>query len=388
MRISTRLAVSCLLLPALASVALASGPPSLRVVHPADGSILDTRRPMIEICLSGGGEAARGTLEAALDGEAIAPGFAWSGDCATWTPAADWHGFGKRHAWSDPPYEMEGWTAELRDGDHEFVASVAAPSGEKVTARAGFRVETTRKAASLAVGFPRISLRGFEGPFAPVNLLEARFGSQRAATIAKEDGVLRYTDKALTIGGVSTRLAEAGDAGETETSLWRFLAGSREGYGYRTGDVAFVAPFHGTSVFFSDLDAYDGPFSPADEVLLDRFQDSIRVGSAFEGGIAFRISRSITLDAGYEQAAVYPHWIFWEAAGSGLVHGIALGIADGVSRQVAKRAPRAAPVVSFLLRNGISYAIHHQRRYEVNWPFGGDPGLVYDGYKLSLTFTY
>jgi hypothetical protein len=323
-----------------------------------------------------------------LDGETIAAGFAWSGDCATWTPSAEWHGFGKRHAWSDAPYEMEGWTAELRDGDHAFEASVAAPSGEKIEARASFRVETTRKAASLAVGFPRMSLRGFEGPFAPVNLLEARFGRERAATIAKDEGVLRYTSKALTIAGVSTRLAEAGDAGETETSLWRFLAGSREGYGYRTGDVAFVAPFHGTSVFFSDLDAYDGPFSPADEVLLERFQDSVRVGSAFEGGIAFRVSRSITLDAGYEQMAVYPHWVFWEAAGSGLVHGIALGIADGVSRQVAKRAPRAAPVVSFLLRNGISYAIHHQRRYEVNWPFGGDPGLIYEGYKVSLTFTY
>src|SRR4029077_2776687 len=100
------------------------------------------------------------------------------------------------------------------------------------------------------------------------------------------------------------------------------------------------------------------------------------------------ISRSITLDAGYEEIAVYPHYVFWPAAGSGLVHGIALAVGDRVSKQVAKTSLRAAPIVSFILRNGISYAIYHQRRSEVNWPFGGGPGLIYQGIKVSFTFTY
>jgi hypothetical protein len=366
----------------------ATAPLVIRVESPAEGSILSTRQPWIRICVSGGDDTTRSTLKASLDGETISRGISWSGDCAQWSPSEGWFGMEPRHSWSDPPYEEDGWTAGMRDGAHELVASVSGPTGEEVAVRAHFRIETKHRAASLGVGFAKMSLEGFDGPFAPTNLLEARFGSQRVSTIAKDAGVVRYTDKAISIGGTSTRLAEAGDPGETETSLWRFMAGRRRGYGYRMGDVAFIAPYQGTSIFFDDFDAYHGPFDPSDALALEPFDGHTRVGSAFEGGIAFGINRSITLDAGFEEVAVYPHYIFWPALGSGVVHGIALGIADGLSRQVARTAPRAAPIVSFILRNGISYALYHQRRSDVNWPFGGGPGLIYKGFKVSFTFTY
>jgi hypothetical protein len=365
-----------------------SDPLSIRVESPADGSILSTRYPSIRVCVSGGDEATRATFKATLDGETISGGFKWSEDCAQWSPHDGWVGLGKRHSWSDPPCVEEGWTAGMRDGGHDFVASVSGPAGVEAAVETHFRIETKHKAVSLGVGFPKMSLEGFDGSFAPTNLLETRFGSQRVSTIAKDAGVVRYTDKAISIGGISTRLADAGDPGETETSLWRFMAGQRKGYGYRAGDTAFIAPYQGTSIFFADSDAYDGPFNPADELALEPFDGHTRVGAAFEGGIAFGINRSITLDAGFEETAVYPHYVFWEALGSGVVHGIALSVADGVSRQVARKAPRAAPIVSFLLRNGISYVIYHQRRSEVNWPFGGGPGLIYEGFKVSFTFTY
>jgi hypothetical protein len=276
----------------------------------------------------------------------------------------------------------------MREGGHDFVASVSGPAGEEVVVKSHFRVETKHMAVSLAAGFADMSLEGFDGPFASTNLLEARFGPRSVSTIAKDARVARYTEKAISIGGISTRLADAGIRAKTETSLWRFMAGKREGYGYRIGDTAFIAPYQGTSVFFDDFDVYDGPFTPADEAAIDPFDGHTRVGSAFEGGIAFGINSSITLDIGFDETAVYPHYVFWPAVGSGLVHAIALGVADGVSQQVARASPRAAPIVSFLLRNAISYAIYHQRRSEVNWPFGGEAGLIYKGFKTSFTFTY
>jgi hypothetical protein len=378
------IATSGLVVPALA----AESQPSLRVESPTAGSILNSRQPTIRVCIAGGNEATRRTLTASLDGETIASGFSWSGECGDWRPHDGWIGFGKHHAWSDPPYEEAGWTAGMRDGTHHFVASVTGPDGKTVTVETQFRIETEHMGVSLGIGFPNMSLEGFSGSFAPVNLLEARFGPQRVSTLARDVSVVQYSDKALSIGGISTHLADGGDPGETETSLRRFMAGRRQGYGYRTGDVAFVAPYSGTSVFFATFDAYEGPVTAADVLALEPFDDHTRVGAGFEGGISFGINRSITLDAGFEETAVYPHWVFWEALGSGLVHGIALGVADGVSRQVARKSPRAAPIVSFLLRNGISYVIYHQRRSEVNWPFGGGPGLIYEGFKVSFTFTY
>ncbi|HEX6850857.1 MAG TPA: hypothetical protein VF139_05560 [Candidatus Polarisedimenticolaceae bacterium] len=375
-------------------LALAAGPeaapvpPALRVESPVDGAVLTTRQPQLRICAYGGDDRTRASFVATLDGETITARFEWSGDCAHWTPSDGWLGLDERHAWSDPPYEEEGWTAGMRDGSHDLEVSVTFASGERIVERSRFRVETRRRAASLAIGFPKVSLDGFEGPFAPTRQVEARFGALRVSTLAKDAGVLKYRDKALSIGGISTRLGDEGDPGETETSLWRFALGRRRGYGYRTGDAGFLAPYHGTSMFLADADAYDGPFDPADVLAFAPFDGGVRVGTGFEGGIALGLSRSITLDAGYEQSAVYPHYVFWEALGSGLVHGVALHVADGISRQVARTAPRAAPIVSFLLRNGISYVIHHQRRSEVNWPFGGGAGLIDEGFKVSFTFTY
>jgi hypothetical protein len=106
--------------------------------------------------------------------------------------------------------------AGMRDGGHRFVASVSGPSVGEVGVETHFRIETEHMAVSLGVGFPKMSLEGFDGAFAPVNLLEARFGPQRVSTIAKDAGVVRFTDKAISIGGVSTRLANSGDPGETE----------------------------------------------------------------------------------------------------------------------------------------------------------------------------
>jgi len=366
----------------------APAPLVIRIEQPADASIVSSRQPAIRVCVQGDVARARESFRVTLDGESIASDFDWSDDCARWTPPDRWYGFDKRHSWSDPPYKQDGWTVGLRDGGHELVASVSGPTGEAVVVRSHFQVETKRMAASLAVGSVDASLEGFDGPFASTNLLEARFGPRRVSTIAKDAGVVRYTERAISIGGISTRLADAGDPGETETSLWRFMAGHREGYGYRIGETAFIAPYHGTSVFFDDFDAYDGPFTPADQAALEPFNGHTRVGTVFEGGVAFGLNRSITLDLGFEETAVYPHFVFWPALGGGAVHGIALGVADGVSRQVARTAPRAAPIVSFLLRNGISYVVYHQRRSEVNWPFGGNPGLIYKGVKLSFTFTY
>jgi hypothetical protein len=169
--------------------------------------------------------------------------------------------------------------AGMRDGTHHFEASVSGPTGEEIVVRSHFRVETEQTAVSVGVGFPKMSLEGFDGSFASANLLEARFGPQRVSTIVRDAGVVRYTDKALSIGGVSTRLADAGDPGETETTLWRFMAGRRKGYGYRTGDVAFIAPYQGNSAFFDDFDAYDGPYTAADQLALEPFNGHTRVGT-------------------------------------------------------------------------------------------------------------
>lgn len=355
---------------------------------PRDQSVIHSRDPVLKICVLGGDEKTRSSLKATLDGEEITKAIRWHGECAEWHPGDEESFLGEHHAWGGRRFEEEGWLPELREGSHLFEASITDPSGTALSARSQFRVETERVAISLGAGFPKLSLDEFDGRFAPVSLLEGRFGHQRVWTLTRSPGLVRYKSSFFSLGAVSTQLAEDAEPGETETTLWRGALGDRKGYGYRTSPNGFVAPYHGTSALLAHVDVADPPTDRSDAQALERFENNVSVATAFEGGVAFGIGRSITLDAGYEQMIVYPNWVVFPAVGGGIVHGVALGVADVISRHVARDAPRAAPIVSFLLRNAISLAIYNQRRREVNWPFGGGPGILHEGFKTSFTYTF
>jgi hypothetical protein len=363
------------------------GPPSIRIETPPDGSAIHTREPVIEVCVTGADEQMRASLKAFLDGEEITKAVRWKGQCAEWQPRDESWFVGKHHAWGEKPFDEDGWVPELREGLHEFEASVTAPSGGS-HAKSKFRVETESHTATLGAGFPSMKLDGFDGRFAPVNLLEARFGRQQAWGLSRSRDVLRYKSSYFTVGAISTELAEEADPGETETTHWRGGLGERKGYGYRIGDNAFIAPYHGTTGLIAHLDVEDPPADPGDAHALETFDGSTNVATAFEGGFALGLSRSMTLDVGYEQMVAYPNWVVFPAVGAGVVHGIALHMADRIARHVARDSPRAAPIVSFILRNAISFAIYNQRRREVNWPFGGDPGVLTEGAKVSFTYSF
>jgi len=106
-------------------------PLAIRVEHPADGSVLHTRQPRIRVCVSGSDEATRFDAPRHTRRRDDLARFQWSGECAEWRPSDGWVGLCKRHSWSDPPYEEEGWTAELRDGEHHFEVRVSGPLGAR-----------------------------------------------------------------------------------------------------------------------------------------------------------------------------------------------------------------------------------------------------------------
>lgn len=386
------------ILGAAAAVALGGGSTSAstieeiegpRIENPRGGAILASAVPVIRICIGGhtGAEKPPG-VRATLDGADITGEIRWSGECGAWRASdADWRKAVPRPG-RPAPVDFDAWQWRLSEGRHTLEVVGPDPSGNEVRKSARFEVRTRRHFTGLDLGIPDVSLIGFQEPFAPLGSLDLRLGHVRWWEDAGRKGLVSYGSSFLSVGAASSALAGGGGSGDIGTTFWKGAAGRRRAYGYRIGDNRFVAPYHGTSAFFGEL-SVDGPVTnPDDASEISPFDGHTRVGTSFEGGVHFQIGPSFGFDVGYEQTAVYPHWLFWKALGSGAIHGLALCGTDKIAAEIAKVSPRTAPIFAFLVKNAISYALYHQRKGEVNWPFSSGDALFYEGVKLNFAFSY
>ncbi len=189
--------------------------------------------------------------------------------------------------------------------------------------------------------------------------------------------------------------------GEMKSSLWRFGFANRSGYGYRFHDIS-ILPYFGSGFVWSKLDMIDYPAKTyiltnppltietarSDTDLLNRFHDFPRFGTLSEGGVRIEVASFASLDFGYEAAVIFPRHLFWKQIGSFIIEESAIGVLNHFIGEVADSSPYAAPVVNFLLKNGLSYAFYSLKKTNMNWPFSTESPLTYEIFKFGLTFTF
>jgi hypothetical protein len=121
---------------------------------------------------------------------------------------------------------------------------------------------------------------------------------------------------------------------------------------------------------------------------MDRFGDSFRFGTKFEGGVRMMLGTHVELGAGYERSLIFPRWLFWKWAGSELLESAVLGMVDEFVDEIRERTPVAAPIVSFVLKNGVSYFVYELRKEDMNYPFTTEDPILSDSYTFSLAFVF
>jgi hypothetical protein len=52
------------------------------------------------------------------------------------------------------------------------------------------------------------------------------------------------------------------------------------------------------------------------------------------------------------------------------------------------RSPYAGPIVHFVLKNALSYGFYELRKKHMNWPVQTVAPLMYENYKVGLTFAF
>ncbi len=244
-----------------------------------------------------------------------------------------------------------------------------------------------RPTIGLSYGFTATRLKNLSQTFADPRMLELKLGSLSQDSLSRDESIVSYDFHYLSIADISNDLGNKGSGGELNADLWRVGPMWEKGYGYALGPSSLIG-FNGNGLAWSRLDIKDGIISAADSGLLMPFDETIRFGTKTEGGIVFRIVPLVAVTAGYERSMVFPAHQFWKWLGSGALEVIGQGLIDKFVERILESSPAAAPIVSFALKNGFSYAFYELRKDKMNYPFDSSPPLMNDSYKVGVTFVF
>jgi hypothetical protein len=258
-----------------------------------------------------------------------------------------------------------------------------------------------RPSIELSYGLPQLGIKSLNTDFIKPGAAELRLGYSTLREY--DDYVIKYRNRFVFLGNFTKDLSNSpDDAIKLNVNIWRFGVGWLEGYGYQIGKSAII-PYTSNSFVWTRLElgkyyVYDPTSSlglevnskiiKEDDNTLKLFNDSFRFGTMTEGGIRIRFIPLISVNAGYERAIVFPRHLFWKHVGSMAIEWAGIGAIDFFVREVMDESPAAGPIISFILKNGLSYGMYQLRREKMNWPFDSAEPLTLDTWRFGLTFTF
>jgi hypothetical protein len=136
------------------------------------------------------------------------------------------------------------------------------------------------------------------------------------------------------------------------------------------------------------MDMQSTPASAADVATTDLFNKDVRFGNSFQGGIQFKFMYSTAIDVSYERSIVYPRHLFWKWGMGMIIEGAGQGLVNLFVDEILESSPEAAPIVSFLLKNALSFGIYELRQDKMNWPFETTAPLAFDQFKVGISVVF
>jgi len=244
----------------------------------------------------------------------------------------------------------------------------------------------------LNYGLSKTAQNNFDTKFNDIGLAEAKFG-YRNLSEGEEDYLLDMSENFLYLSMLKKDFTSATQStGKWNAEFLRFGFGSTEAVGYKTGAVGII-PYYSSGFGWTSLRkaTYEGArtmnVTPEDE-WLNWIGDSFRFGRTIEGGVKLEVASTVSLNAGYEAAVVFPRHMFWYWAGSAIIEEAGMGIVSHFTHKIERSSPAAGPIVNFILKNAYSYAFYLLKKDRMNWPFETEAPLTIETFKIGVTFTF
>lgn len=235
--------------------------------------------------------------------------------------------------------------------------------------------------------------KNFSNDFSKIGALEFKIGFSRLKSNCEDEKnnyINELDDKYLFFSKLSTSLlTDKSKIDGLNSDLIRFGFGRKEGYGYNLGFISII-PYHSDAFFWSELQEFDKSalVSPAEIKIAKRYLDNFRFSTLAEGGVKFEVAKTISFDASYEAAVIFPRYQVWKHLGSLAIEAGGYSLIDNFVDKIFERSSPAAPIVNFILKNGYSYGFYLLKKENVNWPFKTETPLTYETFKFGVTFLF
>lgn len=244
----------------------------------------------------------------------------------------------------------------------------------------------------LNYGMSQIKHNSFDIKFNDLGLAEIKLG-YRNMNEGDEEFLINMSEKYV-YGSIIKKdfISTEGSLSRFNAEFLRFGIANSESKGYCFGQIG-ILPYVSSGLGWTSLRnvEYAGVraavVTPDDEMLA-YIGDSFRFGSVNEGGVKFELASTVSLNAGYEAAVIFPRHMFWYWAGSAIIESSGLQILNEFVHKVTHSSPIAGPIVNFILKNAYSYGFYLLKKKDMNWPFNQGAPMTIETFKIGMTFTF
>ncbi len=122
--------------------------------------------------------------------------------------------------------------------------------------------------------------------------------------------------------------------------------------------------------------------------LNDFGKNILRYGKQFQSGIMISPVSNLNISLEYQRSIVFPRHLFWYTLGSDAVESISEGAINIFTNKIKNSSPELYPIVKFVFDTGLSYGFYELRKKDMNWPFKTASPILFDSYKIGLSYSF
>jgi opacity protein-like surface antigen len=243
----------------------------------------------------------------------------------------------------------------------------------------------------LVYGFSSIDMpSGFEGlSISKTYDLEFRYGFTRINDEIGIPGRFYYASEYALLSNSSSFLKpKTWLSTGINIDSWRFGIAYKNGYGYMMPNQKRLTLYHSGMLTWTSIDFEQIPVDDFQRNFVRQFDEKIKFGMSYEGGILYNFYKNFNLNLAYEQSIHYPYHEFMKWTGAATIDLIFHRTVDYLGDDLLEQYPDLFPFINFLIKNGYSYIVYRFREDSMYWPFTSSPSLGYDHFKLGITIIF
>lgn len=241
---------------------------------------------------------------------------------------------------------------------------------------------------SVTYGLTSVTQEEFAPAIAPSASLQMKIGGSIIRWEDADAGIVKYKFEYFDLAAIAPRLRGTSPGADAAVESWRVGGSFESGLGYGAPESMSLVFYDSWALNWSKVVVPDQALTADQLAMLKNYEGSLRFGTLGEGGLKFRVGRIFSVDAAYERSMIFPRTLFWGWVGSEMIERIVQYGADRFVDRVLDSTPAAAPILSFVLKNGISWGFYELRKKQMNWPFTSAPGMLNDTWKVGLSMMF